>query len=149
MSIIGYIVIGIVVLFVLLMYVLFLLAYLGASKSYREAIKTEAIIIEDLGDVKYSTGSFSVGVPRYRKFHKYKVSYSVNGVEYMGGVELKNRKLSVGDVTEVRYDISKKGKVGLESEAFLCWTREWAFGMTGGLVLGIVLGVLKVKGIIQ
>ena len=149
MSIMGYIVIGIVILFVLLMYVLFLLAYLGASKGYRETIKTEAIIIENLGDIKYTTGSFAVGVPRFRKFHKYKVSYSVNGVEYADDVELRNRKLSVGDVTEVRYNISKEGKVSLESEAFLCWTREMAVGYTGGLILGIVLGVLKVKGIIE
>lgn len=149
MSIIRYIVIGIVILFVLLMYILFLLAYLGASKGYREAIKTEAIIIEDLGDIKLATGSVAIGVPRYRTFHKYKVSYSVNGVEYIDDAELKNRKLSVGDVTEVRYAISKKGKVSLESQAFLCWTREWAFSCTGGLILGIVLGILKVKGIIQ
>ncbi|MBD5539697.1 MAG: hypothetical protein HDR00_00600 [Lachnospiraceae bacterium] len=149
MSIIKYIVIGIVILFVLLVYVLFLMAYIGASKGYRETIKTEAVIIEDLGDIKYATGSFAVGVPRFRKFHKYKVSYSVNGVEYADDAELRNRKLSVGDVTEVRYDISKEGKVGLESEAFLCWTREMAVGYTGGLILGVVLGVLKVKGIIE
>lgn len=149
MSIIGYIVIGIVILFVLLVYVLFLLAYLGASKSYREAIKTEAIIIEDLGDIKYATGNVVIGVPRFRRFHKYKVSYSVNGEEHVDNVELRNRKLSVGDVTEVRYDISKKGKVRLESEAYLCWTREMAVGYTGGLILGVVLSILKVKGIIQ
>lgn len=149
MNIIGHFVIGIVILFVLLMYVLFLLAYLGASKGYREAIKTEAIIIEDLGDIKYATGSVTIGVPKFRKFHKYKVSYSVNGEEYVDDVELRNRKLSVGDVTEVRYDISKKGKVSLQSEAFLCWTREMAVGYTGGLILGVVLSILKVKGIIQ
>lgn len=74
--------------------------------------------------------------------------YSVNGVEYIEEAELKNRKLNVGDVTEVRYDISKKGKVSLESEAFLCWTREMAIGYTGGVILGIVLSVLKVNGII-
>ena len=149
MSIIKYIVIGIVILFVLLVYVLFLMAYIGASKGYRETIKTEAVIIEDLGDIKYATGSVAIGVPRFRKFHKYKVSYSVNGVEYADDVELRNRKLSVGDVTEVRYNISKEGKVSLESEAFLCWTREMAVGYTGGVILGVVLGVLKVKGIIE
>lgn len=149
MSIIGYIVIGIVILFVLLVYILFLLAYLGASKCYREAIKTEAIIIEDLGDIKLATGIVVIGVPRFRRFHKYKVSYSVNGVEYIDDVELKNRKLSVGDVAEVRYAISKKGEVSLESQAFLCWAREMAFGYTGGLILGIVLSILKVKGIIE
>ena len=149
MSIIGYLVIGIVILFVLLIYILFLLAYLGASKSYREAIKTEAVIIEDLGDIKLATGSVAIGVPKFRRFHKYKVSYSVNGEEYIGDAELKNRKLNIGDVTEVRYSISKKGKVGLESEAYFCWTREMALGYTGGLILGIVLSILKVKGIIE
>lgn len=148
MSIIGYIVIGIVILVILLVYVLFLLAYAGASKGYREAIRTKATVIEDLGDMKLTTGVVAVGVPRFRTFHKYKVLYSVNGVEYIEEAELKNRKLNVGDVTEVRYDISKKGKVSLESEAFLCWTREMAIGYTGGVILGIVLSVLKVNGII-
>lgn len=149
MSIVGYIVIGIVILFLLLMYLLILISYLGYSKAYKEAIKTKATIIEDLGDLKMATGSFAVGVPRFRTFHKYKVSYSVNGVEYIEDAELRDRKLNVGDITEVRYAISKKGKISLESEAFLCWSREMAIGYTGGLILGIVLSILKVSGIIS
>lgn len=149
MSIFGYIVIGIVALFILLVYVLFLMSYIGASKGYKEATKVQATILEDLGDIRFATGSHVVGVPRFRRFHKYKVSYMVDGVEHIDEADLKSGKLQVGDVTEVRYDISKKGEVSLESEAFLCWTREMALGYTGGLILGVVLCILKANGMIR
>ena len=69
--------------------------------------------------------------------HKYKVAFTVNGEEYIEEAELKNRTHKVGDIVEVRYDISKKGKVHLVSEAFLCWTREMAIGYTLGMLWGM------------
>ena len=87
-------------------------------------------------------------MPRFRTFHKYKVSFWLDGKEYLEEAELKNCKLKVGDYIEVRYDISKKGKLQLESEAFLCWTREMAIGYTLGIVLGVVLSILKLNDII-
>lgn len=149
MSIVGYIVIGIVILFLLMIYVLLLIAYIGYSKAYRGAIKTEAAIIEDLGDIKMATGSLAIGVPRFRTFHKYKVSYFANGVEHIEEAELRKNALNVGDVTEVRYNVSKKGKVSLESEAFLCWSREMAIGYTIGLILGVILSILKINDVIE
>lgn len=149
MSIAGYIVLGIVILFVLLFYILFVVAYLASSKGYREAKRTDATILEDIGDMKLSTGSHVIGCPRFRTFHIYKVSYYVNGEEQVEEAELRNRKLKVGETVEVRYNISKKGKIKLESEAFLCWTREMAIGYTLGIILGITLCVLKGKGMIQ
>jgi len=149
MSVAGYIVIGIVILFLLLMYVLILIAYVGYSKAYKEAVKTQATILEDLGDMKMATGSLAIGVPRFRTFHKYKVSYFADGVEYTEEAELRKKTLNVGDVTEVRYNVSKKGKVSLESEAFLCWSREMAIGYTIGLILGVILSVLKINDVIE
>ncbi len=139
MGIVGYIVIGLVILFVLLLYLMFLFAFIVSAMSYKNAIKTKATVIEDLGDMKLSTGMIAVGVPRFRTFHKYRVSYFVDGTEYIEEAELKNRNQKVGDVIKVRYGISNKGKVSLESEAFLCWTGEMAIGYTLGLILGIVL----------
>lgn len=83
-----------------------------------------------------------------RRFHRYIVSFWVDGTEYFEEAELKNRNLNIGDHIEVRYDISQKGKVELKSEAFLCWSREMAIGYTLGIILGIVLSVMKMKGII-
>lgn len=145
MNIVGYIVIGIVVLFILLIYVMFLVSYIGYSKVYREAMITKATIIEDMGEIKLATGSHSIGSPRYRQFYKYKVSYFVNGQEYIEEAELKKRTHNIGDVIEVRYDISKKGKVSLVSEAFLCWTREMAIGYTLGIIVGIIGAILSVN----
>lgn len=144
----GYLVIGIIIVVMLLVYVLFVLSYLGASKSYREAKRINAVVKEDLGNVKLSTGSTATGVPRFRTFRKYKVSFWLDGKEYLEEAELKNCKLKVGESIEVRYDISKKGELKLESEAFLCWTREMAVGYTLGIALGVVLGILKLKDII-
>lgn len=148
MNIIGYIVLGIIIVIVLLIYVLFVLSYLGSSKSYRGAKRVNATIQEDLGDMRLAAGGQSIGTPRYRTFHKYKVLFFAEGKEYIEEAELKNCELKVGDSVEVRYSISKKGKVSLESEAFLCWTREMAIGYTLGIILGIVLSVLKVNDII-
>ena len=149
MSIVGYIVLGIVIIFLLLFYILILIAYIGSSQGYREAARATATILEDLGDMKLSTGSVVIGVPRYRTFHRYKVSYYVNGTEQIGEAELRDRTLKIGDSTEVRYEILKDGKISLESEAFLCWSRELAIGSTIGLILGITLSVLKINDIIQ
>ena len=146
MSIVGYIVIGIVILFVLLFYLLFLISYIGSSKGWREAKRTDATILEDLGDMKLSTGSYAPGCPRFRTFHKYKVHYYVHGEEQIEEAELKNRKLKVGETVEVRYEISKKGKIQLKSEAFLCWTREMAIGMTLGIIVGITVSVMELMG---
>jgi len=148
MSWFGYLVIGIIIAVLLIVYVLFVLSYLGASKSYKEAKRINAVVKEDLGIMKLSTGSTAIGVPRFRTFHKYKVSFWLDGKEYLEEAELKNCKLKVGDYIEVRYDISKKGKLQLESEAFLCWTREMAIGYTLGIVLGVVLSILKLNDII-
>ena len=149
MSILGYIILGILIAILLLIYVLFVLSYLGSSKSYKEAMRTTATVIEDLGDLKMSVGSFAIGVPRYRTFHKYKVSFYLDGEQRIEEAELKNCHLKAGETTEIRYSISKKGKLLLESEAFLCWTREMAIGYTLGLVFGIVLAVLKLNGMID
>lgn len=148
MSLIGYIIIGIIIVIVSLVYLLFLLSYIASSKAYREAKRVNAIIQEDLGDMKLATGSTSIGSPRYRTFYKYKVSFVVDGTEYIEEAELKESDLKAGDSVEVRYSISNKGKLSLESEAFLCWTREMAIGYTLGIILGVVLSVLKVNDII-
>ena len=148
MSIIGYIIIGIIIIILSLVYLLFLLSYIGSSKSYREAKRVNAIVEEELGNMKLATGSHSIGSPRYRTFYKYKVSFIVDGTEYIEEAELKESDLKVGDSVEVRYSISKKGKLSLESEAFLCWTREIAIGYILGIILGVVLSILKVNDII-
>lgn len=149
MSLVGYIVLGIIILILLMVYLGFVIAYLGSSKRYREAQKVTALIQEDLGDFKLSTGSSDIGVRRYRKFHRYLVSFRVDGEEYTEEAELKNRKLKVGEQIEVRYDISKDGSPKLVSQAFLCWTREIAIGYTLGIILGVVLAICKAKGIID
>ncbi len=143
MGIVGYIVLGIVILFLLLIYVMFLLSYITFAKSYKQAIRTNATIIEDLGDMKLTVGREGFGHKRYRTFRKYKVSYFVDGKEYIEEAELKNKEQKVGDVIEVRYGISKKGEVSLESEALLSWTREMAVGYTLGLILAVILCILK------
>ena len=148
MSIFGYIVIGIIIVAMLLVYMLFVLSFLGSLKGYKEALRTTATIIEDLGDMKLAIGSFAVGVPRFRTFHKYRVSFSIEGKEYIEEAELRNTSLKVGDTTEVRYSISRKGKLSMESEAFLYWTKEMAIGYTLGIILGIVLAILKVNKVI-
>lgn len=148
MSVAGYIVIGIVILFVLLVYLLFLLAYIVYSYRCKSAIRGQATIIEDLGDMKLATGSHAVGIPRFRTYHKYKVSLFVDGVEYIDEAELKDRALKIGDIIEIRYDITSKGKVELMSEAFLSWTREMAVGYTLGIIVGVVGSILHANGII-
>lgn len=142
---IGYIIIGVTALFIFLVYIVILLSCVGYSKAYKEATKTNATILEDLGDLKLATGSFSPGTPRFRIFHQYKVSFMAKGTIHTEIVNLKNRNLQVGDITEIRYDITKDGKVSTESEAFLYWSREMAVGYTIGLILGIVLSILKIK----
>ncbi len=149
MNWIGYMVIGIIIAILLVVYVLFVLIYLGASKGYREAERVNAVIKEDLGNLKMATGSVAIGVPKFRVFHKYNVSFWLEDKEYFEVAELKNCHLKVGDMAEVRYSISKKGKLVMESEALLCWSREMAIGYTLGLVLGIVLSILKVNGVIE
>lgn len=148
MNLIGYIVIGIIILIFAVIYLLLVLAYLGSAKGYREAKRVTAEIREDLGDLKMAIGSHSIGRPRFRTFHKYLVSFWVDGVEYTREAELKSRKLKVGDRVEIRYEVSRKGEIEPVSEAFLCWSREMAIGYTLGLILGIVLAVLKTKGVI-
>ena len=148
MNLVGYIVAGAVIVILLLVYGLLVLSYLGSSKGYREAKRADAVIIEDLGDMKMATGNITIGVPRFRVFHKYKVSFWVDGQEYIEDAELKNRKLKVGDHIEIRYHISKEGRLKLKSEAFLCWSKEMAIGYTLGILLGIVLSVLKAKDMI-
>ena len=149
MNIVGYIVLGIVILIVAIIYITFLWLYIGYARVNREATKTQAVIIEDLGKMKFSTGHHAIGVPRFRIFHRYMVSYWVNGQELIEETELKSHKYKVGERVEVRYDISKKGKVSLMSEAMLCWLQEMAVGYTLGLILGIVLSVLKANGYIE
>ena len=148
MNLVGYVVLGIIIVILLLVYALFVRTYLVTSKGYRQAKRVNAIIKEDLGDLKLATGSITIGVPRFRVFHRYSVSFWLDGNEYVEEAELKNCKLNVGDSIEIRYIISKKGKLELKSEAYLCWSREMAVGYTLGLILGIVLSVLKMKGII-
>ncbi|MBR5798545.1 MAG: hypothetical protein IKY23_00640 [Lachnospiraceae bacterium] len=148
MNFIGYIFIGIIILIFAAIYLLYVLTYLGTAKLYRQAERGTAVILEDLGDMRLKTGSATIGVPRYRTYHKYLVSFWVNGTEYTKEAELKNRKLAVGEQVEVRYEISRKGEMDLVSEAYLCWSREMAIGYTLGLILGIVLAVLKANDVI-
>ena len=60
-----------------------------------------------------------------------------------------NCHIEVGEKTEIRYSISEKGELSLESEAFLYWMKELVIGYTLGFGLGIALGVAKLKGIID
>lgn len=145
MSIAGYIIIGIVILFLVGFYILLVISYLGTSKGYREAAKTDALILEDMGEVKLATGSHAIGFPRFRTFHKYRVSYYAEGREQIEEVDLRSGKRKVGDHVEVRYHVSTKGSIGLESEAFLCWLREMTIGYTVGLLLGVILAVFKMN----
>lgn len=146
MSIAGYIVLGIVILFLLLFYIVIGLSYLICSKAYRNAIRTEAVILEDLGDIKLATGSYTIGIPRFRMFHKYKVSYFVNEEKRIEEVDLRQQSRQIGDHVEVRYNISSRDKIQLESEAYVCWLREMAIGYTIGIIIGIILSIFKVKG---
>lgn len=148
MNIVGYIILAICILFVLMIYALFLFGYIISSKNYRAAARTNATVIEILDEIKYATGEHSVGNVRYRKFQKYKVSLCIDGKEFIQEAELKNKKLAVGDIVEVRYDYDKKGKLYLESQALLCWLREMALGYTLGIIVGIVLSILKWKDLI-
>lgn len=149
MSIAGYIVLGIVIAILLFVYVLYVVSFIGASKSYREAKRTKATIIEDLGDIKLAAGTRPGGVPRFRTFHKYKVSFYLDGEQHIEEAELKNCHLEVGETTEIRYSISEKGELSLESEAFLYWMKELVIGYTLGFGLGIALAIAKLKGIID
>ena len=149
MSITGCIIIGIVIFFLIVFYIILVISYLGTSKGYKEAMRTNAIILEDLGDMRLATGSHVIGSPRFRIFHKYKVCYYVEGIERFDEVELQSRKRKVGDWVEVRYNFLLNGTISLESEAFLCWIREMVIGYTLGLILGIILSILKVNGYIS
>jgi len=144
----GYMILGVVIVVLLYLYARVVLTYVRASKRYRTAKRVNAIMKEDLGDMKMAIRNITFGVSHFRVFHRYKVSFWLEGTEYVKEAEQKNRKLNVGDNVEVRYHISEKGELQLESEAFLCWSRERAVGYTIGLILGIVLSVLKTKGII-
>lgn len=73
----------------------------------------------------------------------------MDGEQHIEEVELKNCHLKVGETTEVRYSISEKGELSLESEAFLYWTKEMAIGYTLGLIMRIAFGIAKIKGIID
>lgn len=53
----------------------------------------------------------------------------MDGEQHIEEAELKNCHLKVGETTEVRYSISEKGELSLESEAFLYWTKEMAIGI--------------------
>ena len=82
MSLAGYIVLGIIILILLLFYLLVVLLYYCCSKAYREGDRAKATIVEDLGDMKLATGTVTMCKPRFRTFHKYKVSFWVEGKEY-------------------------------------------------------------------
>ena len=149
MSLAGYIVLGIIILILLLVYFGFVIVYIGTSMRYREAQRVTGRIQNDLGDFKLSTGSSNIGVCRYRTYHRYLVSFPVDGVEVTGEAELKNRKLKVGDKVEVRYELSKEGTPELVSQAYLCWLREMSIGYTLGIILGVVLAICKSKGMLD
>lgn len=148
MAFIGYIILGIIIAILLIVYILFLLTYLSTSKKYKAASKVNGQITDDLGPVKKAVGGVAIGVPRYRVFHKYRVSFYLNGKEYSEEAELKDSYLNIGDSVELRYDISKEGEIKLRSEAFLYWSKEMAIGYTIGLLLGIVLSILKANDLI-
>lgn len=138
----GYVILGIVILFILLLYISYVVAFIFYSKRYKNAIRINATIKEDLGELKMVVSHRSGGIPRYRRFEIYKVSFWLNGVEYIEEAELRNRTLKIGEVTEVRYDMME-GKLKMVSEAYYAWIKEMAIGWTIGLIFGGALGVYK------
>lgn len=146
MGIVGYVVIGIVILFLIVFYLGFMFAYIAASKSYKMASRTNAVILEVLEEMELATGSVTPGRSRHQKYGKYKVSIYVNGEEFIREAELKSRKLKAGDSAEVRYSYNKKGELELESEALVSWFTGMFWASTAGLILALVLALLKYNG---
>lgn len=148
MTILGMIVAVIGILIVVALWLLFVLVAVTSIRIYKHATITDAVVVGNMEDVKYSTGHVTVGQPKFRTFYKYKISIHVDGHEQVVEAELAKRRLKEGDHICVRYVVTEDNEVDIVSTARIHWAMEMAIGYTLGIIFAIVLGILSVNGVI-
>lgn len=148
MTLVGIIVAVIGILIVFGLWLLFVLMAFTAVAIYKKATVVDGVIVENMGNVKYSTGHVTVGVPKFRTFYKYKVSINVDGQEQVVEAELANRTLKEGDHISVRYSVYENNEINIASTARIQWAMEMAIGYTLGIIFAIVLCILYFCGVI-
>ena len=141
MTVIGVIVAVVGILIVLVLWILSVLVAYSSIGLYRAATTTEATVIENMGNVKYTTGYISFGMPKFRSFYQYRISVNVDGKEQEVQAELAKRRLKEGDRIRVRYSITEDNEVHIVSTSRIHWAMEMTIGYTLGVILGVVLWI--------
>ncbi len=148
MTVIGIIVAVVGIFIVLGLWLLFVTAAVSLISIYKKATVIDSVIVENLGNVKYSTGHVTVGVPKFRTFYKYKVLICINGEEHILETELVKRNLNPGEHVQVKYGIGVDDEISIISTSRIHWAMEMALGYTLGVVFAAVMVVLSIIGVI-
>lgn len=136
------------ILIVLALWLLFVFIAYTSISLYKAAIPIEGVVVKNMGNVKYTTGYISFGMPKFRTFYQYKISVNVEGKEQEVEAELAKRRLKKGDRIRVRYNITEDNEVYITSTSRIHWAMEMALGYTLGIIFGVALWILSENGVI-
>lgn len=115
-----------------------------ATKIYKNATRTNATILSEMGKQKTANYGLTQSATVY---YAYQVEYHVNGCAYRG-IYLSKKQQALGQMVEIRYRVTPEGVPDIVNSNIADRFQRFKFAAGIGLVLGLVLVYLSVKGVI-